>query len=91
MTEDTRIPTWAAGSMEIGDPVVLVSDLSPDGGLVPGGEVHLVVGKPWRPRGKYDPWCLPVHSPSMGIQHIPINLLRRIPVQVAGSDGILSS
>lgn len=65
--------------MAPGTPLVLVSDLSPDGGLVPGGEVLLVVGGPCRPRGKYDPWCLPVHSPSRGILHIPINLLRHIP------------
>jgi hypothetical protein len=72
-----------------------VSDLDPDllaavveqAHMAPGdavviqgsSEVLIVLGPACRPRGKYDPWSLPVLSPTEGITHVPINWLRRLP------------
>lgn len=57
------------------------AQMSPGTAVVIRGssEVLIVLGPACRPRGKYDPWSLPVLSPTEGITHVPINWLRRLP------------
>lgn len=57
------------------------TQMSPGTAVVVAGstEVLIVLGPACRPRGKYDPWSLPVLSPTEGITHVPINWLRRLP------------
>jgi len=57
------------------------TQMSPGTAVVVSGstEVLIVLGPACRPRGKYDPWSLPVLSPTRGLVHVPINWLRLLP------------
>jgi hypothetical protein len=57
------------------------SRMSPGDAVVVCGssEVLIVLGPPCQPRGKYDPWSLPVLSPTRGLTYVPITHLRLLP------------
>jgi hypothetical protein len=65
--------------MAPGSLVVEMGHWGLDGEDVPRDEVMIVTGPPCRPRGKYDPWQLPVLSPTRGEILVPIERLQGLP------------
>ena len=78
-SRDDEMPNWARACMAPGSLVVEVGPWGLGRDPIHGGEVMIVTGPPCRPRGKYDPWQLPVMSPTRGEIHVPIERLQGLP------------